>query len=173
VEIRVRRRPKKETNYRNTHNLSRNGHNILWIFMVAITRIMRIRFKLMVGKKRITKNEKEWHPTITNNFFSNSWTEFFLILSNSFQSHTKEFLSATLHELSQIKHEFAINNNSWVIRGSFTVIRVRRRQKNLVCDATCNPHVMTHVMFHIIIFMSNSWAIHGNSCYAIGKEETN
>ena len=67
MEIRVRRRPKKETNYRNTHNLSRNGHNIMFI-REAITRITRIRFS---------------------------------------------------------PHE-------WI----------------LVCDATCNTHVMTHVMFH-------------------------
>ena len=39
---------KEETNYRNTHNLSLNGHNIMFI-CGAITRIMRIRFKLMVG----------------------------------------------------------------------------------------------------------------------------
>ena len=49
---------KKETNYRNTHNLSRNWHIIMCI-CGEITRITRIRFKLMVGKKRITKNEKE------------------------------------------------------------------------------------------------------------------
>jgi len=34
---------KEETNYRNTHNLSRNGHNIMCI-CGAITRITRIRF---------------------------------------------------------------------------------------------------------------------------------
>jgi hypothetical protein len=39
---------KKETNYRNTHNLSRNGHNIMFI-RGAITRITRIRFKEMFG----------------------------------------------------------------------------------------------------------------------------
>jgi len=44
----VRRRPKKETNYRNAHNLSRNGHNIMFI-RGEITRITRIRFKLMFG----------------------------------------------------------------------------------------------------------------------------
>gem|GEM_PF-5498975 len=37
------RRQKEETNYRNTHNLSRNGHNIMFI-CGAITRITRIRF---------------------------------------------------------------------------------------------------------------------------------
>ena len=37
---------KEETNYRNTHNLSLNGHNILFI-RGAITRITRIRFKEM------------------------------------------------------------------------------------------------------------------------------
>jgi len=45
VEIRVRRRPKKEANYRNTHNLSRNWHNI----MIICGEITRIRFKLMSG----------------------------------------------------------------------------------------------------------------------------
>jgi len=39
---------KVETNYRNTHNLSRNGHNIMFI-CGEITRITRIRFKEMFG----------------------------------------------------------------------------------------------------------------------------
>ena len=39
---------KEETNYRNAHNLSRNGH-IIMIICGEITRITRIRFKLMFG----------------------------------------------------------------------------------------------------------------------------
>ena len=59
---------KEETNYRNTHNLSRNGHNIMFI-CGAITRITRICFKEMFGQKRITKNEKELYPIITKKIY--------------------------------------------------------------------------------------------------------